>query len=86
MGSPAAAAPRVAAVRKMPKKKTVTFDNTPTLVLIVGDERDAFTFNNVNKDGTPRVSQTDYKRRKVRRTPRCPITAEILVLRARCRF
>ena len=49
-------------------KRSVTFDNTPKLVLIVGDEKDEYTFNNDNRDGTPRVSQTDVMRRRVKGT------------------
>ena len=70
--------PRLAVVRDKPKK-AVKFENQPTLVLIVGDESDEYTFDNKNADGTPAVSQTDVKRRRTKRLYwSCPIGEEIL--------
>ena len=73
------AMPRLAVVREK-LKKTVKFVEQPTVVLIVGNDADGYTFDNKNPDGTPAVSQTTMrkKKRKKRLFWPCPIEAEIL--------
>ena len=60
------------------QRKAVRFAGQPSVVIIVDSGTDEFTFGNVNKDGTPKVSQTAERRRKTRRGHCCPFSAEIV--------
>jgi hypothetical protein len=60
------------------KKLAVRFTEQPSIVLLSDSGADEFTFDNVDKNGLPKVSQTTAKRRKTRRGHCCPFGAEIV--------
>jgi len=78
-GGPAmGGAPVVPCMAASRQRKAVRFAEHPAVLLVTDSGSDEYTFDNKDAGGTPKVSQTSIRRRKVRNRPGCPITAEIV--------